>query len=167
MYQLRCNRKTKVGAIMKRHQAALLVLSLVFLLVGCGGGGGGGDDESASSAEGRWSAGNLVFTGNGGSQEMPDFRIIIRRDEIAATADDAETGEGEWWNWGPAQYTQTSHNIAASNIPEVEGGSTVQLSLNLTLESDTLITGTVAIDWWVAEQNTYWHSEAAISATKQ
>ena len=150
----------------------LLAAVMMIALFGCGG--GGGDDSSDNTdntgnpaINGQFYAGTVTFTGSGASESLPNFRIYIDGDKIGAVADcDGDCGE-DWWNWGPAAYVQDHNVIFSNNIPEVEGGSTVALSLNLTIESETTLSGTAAIDWWIEEQNAYWHSEGPITAVKR
>ena len=150
----------------------LSLLSLALFIAGCGGDGGGDDgDDNLSlngiSAQGTWLAGDVTFTGEGNSGTLPDFRIQIDGDQISASADGENAGEDDWWHWGPATYTQAGNNIVVASIPEIDGGNSVLLSLNLTVQSETSLTGTASIDWFIPEQNAYWHSEGPVTATKQ
>lgn len=146
---------------MPHRFTGLLAAVSLLILVGCGG--GSGSNSSTDTLSGKWNGGTITLhssQASGWSESLSTFTIIVNGDQVSANAND------EYWNWGPATFNRSGNHITASDIPEQEGGSTVKLSLDLTLENDDLLDGTVSIDWWDATHNEYFPSSSPISAVK-
>ena len=155
---------------MRNKAWLLLLLAVALMFAACGGGGGGSDSDDdsdsgteAASVDGKWVVPSVTFTNSTAtswSETFTNFTVVIDGDEIGAYAND------EYWNWGPASYTRTGNRVVAVEIPEQEGGDTVKLSIDLSLETETTMTGTLHIDWWDSANSRYFPGSAEVTLTK-